>query len=352
MAPTPGIDPKKAKQDLALNKTALQKALAKDKDGNPRRIFFAFAPGKAGPEHLLRLDHRRKGQALMQEIAKAHKDRKQMCYGTATVVKEGGQTLLMISYVKKLPGAERKMQDALKLMRLPHKVKLETEDEVSDKDIPIGDDDEDQDQDQDQDQDAAQEAQGDDADDDAQASDDNDGDNASQQAAGDDDAGDQEDESEDDQDGDAAEAPAAASKSAPMSAAKLAQLGEAPKIWHQTRTVASNNIEKLRAAIKKEYSSEAPDVISEIDKGMKQLDRITQRLDHRLAEQLDKAHKAADEGARKAEIAKAKAILVEHIKYISSEPLLADIDSNPFGVETNLKKLYTASLTHMAKVIS
>jgi hypothetical protein len=82
------------------------------------------------------------------------------------------------------------------------------------------------------------------------------------------------------------------------------------------------------------------------------MDRIMTRLDHKLAEQIDKAHKAKDEAARKAELAKAQNILKEHIKYVQSEPLIAHIDSNPFGVQTNLKKTLMMSFTHVAKVIS
>jgi hypothetical protein len=138
----------------------------------------------------------------------------------------------------------------------------------------------------------------------------------------------------------------------PAAAAKLAAIGAAPKVWHQTRGVMTKSIENLRAAIKKEYASEAPELNAEIDKGIAQMDRIMARLDHKLAEQIDKAHKAKDEATRKAELAKAQNILKEHIKYVQSEPLIAHIDSNPFGVQTNLKKTLMMSFTHVAKVIS
>jgi len=51
-------------------------------------------------------------------------------------------------------------------------------------------------------------------------------------------------------------------------------------------------------------------------------------------------------------MANAKAILSDYIKYVKSEPMIAHMDANPFGVDTNLKKVLTDSLTHVAQVIS
>ena len=82
------------------------------------------------------------------------------------------------------------------------------------------------------------------------------------------------------------------------------------------------------------------------------MNRIMDRLDHRLADQMELAHKAKDETSRKAELAKCKTILAEHIKYIQSEPLIAHIDSNPFGVKTDLKPTLMAVIPHFAKIVS
>jgi len=174
---------------------------------------------------------------------------------------------------------------------------------------------------------------------------------ASAGAGDEDDQGQDEEEDEEDAPAPAAAAAAAAKPAAPP-AAKLAALQQAPQVWTQTRTVMSKNVQQLSDAIRKEYASQPPEVLADIEKGMAKMSQVTARFDHRLAEAMDKAHKAKDETARKAELAKAKAILTEHIKYVQSEPMIAHIDANPFGVETNLKKVLTASLTHMAKVIS
>jgi hypothetical protein len=366
------IDPKLAKKNAAQIKTALQKVSGKKKDGKPVRVFFAFAPGKDAKDHILKVDVRKKGQALVSEILKTNKERKQICFGMASADKADGKLVMYISYVKKLSGGERKMQEALKAMMLPYAVKLESEDEISDADVATLDEDEEEDTSDDDadDADTPQQAQADDDDDSAaageQAQADDDGDSAAAEEQADDEDADADDEDADaddedadadDEDADAEEQPAAAAsapaaKSAtPAAAAKLKALGAAPQVWTQTRSVMSKSIDQLTAAIRKEYSSEHPDVLADIEKGMAKMSEVTARFDHRLAEAMDKAHKAKDEAARKAQLASAKAILTEHIKYVQSEPMIAHIDSNPFGVQTNLKKLLTASLTHMAKVI-
>lgn len=346
----PALDPKKAKANLAIVKMALRKAALKGRDGNTLRVGFAFAPGKDKNDHLLFVDPRKTARQLLAEIQKAHKDRKALCCGTATVIKEGGKNTLSIIYVKKLPGAERKMQEALKAMTLQYLVKLEKEDE--DEDVAeiaeeaaeaieeaLGGEDEDA-------GDEGRSAGREDEDDEEH------GVRQQGKAARADDEEDDEDEDEDEDEETESAASAKAPSPSPAAAAKVAQLGAAPQVWHQTRGVVSKSIDNLRSAIKQEYADQAPELLAEIEKNMAQFNRITERLDHRLAEALERAHKAKDEAARRAELVKAKAIVAEHIKYIQSEPLIAHIDANPFGVQTNVKKVLTASLTHMAKVIS
>ena len=76
-----------------------------------------------------------------------------------------------------------------------------------------------------------------------------------------------------------------------------------------------------------------------------------EKLDDKLAHSLAKAHAAKDPAARAAELKTSKVILADYIKYVKSETMIAHIDSNPFGVQTNLKKVLTDSLMHMAQSI-
>ena len=139
----------------------------------------------------------------------------------------------------------------------------------------------------------------------------------------------------------------------PIAPPKLGKpvLEKASAVWHGTRGILDTNIKELKKAIRQEYSDEHPDLLAEIDKRMARLDVVLEKLDHRLADSLAKAHAAQDAAVRKTEMANAKAILSDYIKYVKSEPMIAHMDANPFGVETNLKKVLTDSLTHVAQVI-
>jgi peptidoglycan hydrolase-like protein with peptidoglycan-binding domain len=139
----------------------------------------------------------------------------------------------------------------------------------------------------------------------------------------------------------------------PVAPPKLGKpaLAKAPEVWHSTRDVLDKNISELKKAVRAQYANEHPDLLKEIDENMEKLDAIMDKLDHKLADSLTKAQAAADEAARKAELKTSKTILADYIKYVKSEPLIAHIDANPFGVATNLKKVLTDSLTHMAQSI-
>ena len=128
-------------------------------------------------------------------------------------------------------------------------------------------------------------------------------------------------------------------------------LEKAPEVWHNTRNIIETNIEELKKAVKSEYADSHPDLLKQIEEGIKKLDTILESLDHRLADSLAKAHNAGGEAAKKAELKNSKAIMIEHLKFVKSEPLIAHIDSNPFGVSVNLKKILTDTLTNMAESI-
>ncbi len=80
--------------------------------------------------------------------------------------------------------------------------------------------------------------------------------------------------------------------------------------------------------------------------------RILAKLDTRLADTLDRANTAPDNGTRNDEIERAKAILAEYLSFVRDEPLIDHVDGNPFGVATHVRKVITDSLTHMGKSIA
>jgi len=85
---------------------------------------------------------------------------------------------------------------------------------------------------------------------------------------------------------------------------------------------------------------------------VQRVDVILEKLDARLAQTLERAGATKDAAKRKAEIAGAKTILADYIAFVKSEPLIDHIDKNPFGVNAQVRKVITDSLTHMIKSIA
>ena len=341
------LDQAMKKKKHAATKMALRAAATLTKNGEPRWVGFAFSPGKTKADHIFFADIRKKGTELMKELKRLEPGRKDLCWGVATVSNDG-KKVMKLKYIKKLAGAEKKVQDALGEAKLRHLVKphKKSDDEAAADEAEalaledaIDPNAEDVD-------DAA-----DDLDDiplnltarDAGIEDDEDED------VEDDDDDEDYDESGEEEDEQVPGAPDAAER---KWAAKLGTIQQAPQVWKSTRALMTSSLEKLKGAIKAEYGNEAPALLAEVEKSMSKIDDVLAKLDHRLSDTLESAHKASDVAARNAEIKKAKELLKEHIAYIQTEPLIAHIDSNPFGVQTNLKALLTKSLTHVAKVVS
>jgi hypothetical protein len=129
------------------------------------------------------------------------------------------------------------------------------------------------------------------------------------------------------------------------------ELVRAPDAWQRTQRDIAAGVEQLKKAIRTEFAEEAPDLIAEIDQKLEQLDGILDNLDDRLSEALRKANAAANPSARANELGNARTILARYIGYVGSEPLIAGIDANPFGVQINLKRKLTDALTRMAVAI-
>ena len=163
------------------------------------------------------------------------------------------------------------------------------------------------------------------------------------------------DESADANDGQRASSAAGAAKPAPqvVPPPELGQatLERAPEVWHSTRAVLDSNINALKEAIKNEFAGESPALLAGIEQTVAKLDVVLNRLDHKLADSLAKAHAAKDAAACKAELQNSKVILADYINYVKTEPLIAHIDANPLGIQVDLKRVLTASLMHMAQAI-
>jgi hypothetical protein len=133
--------------------------------------------------------------------------------------------------------------------------------------------------------------------------------------------------------------------------AKQAALQSSPQIWQDTISSMASGIGQLKDAIRKDFADEAPEVVADIEKNLARIDQVTQRFDRTLADLLQSAAAASDDAARKAALAKARSVMTDHIKYAASEPLIALIDDNPFGVSPGIKQTLVAKLTQLSALV-
>jgi hypothetical protein len=139
--------------------------------------------------------------------------------------------------------------------------------------------------------------------------------------------------------------------SVPVATSKPERLAQAAASWRQTHRQADERIESLKSAIKAHYAEAHPALLQEIENGAARLDGVLDNVDRRLADVLADAGKADDDSARKVQLRNAKALLTEYITYVKSEPLIAHMDANPFGVKMGLRALLATGLTEAAKAI-
>jgi hypothetical protein len=119
--------------------------------------------------------------------------------------------------------------------------------------------------------------------------------------------------------------------------------------WLATRQKVQGEIEKLRgqlvtafpglnleAQLDAEYTQFVAPVLSELDES--------------LADKLDEAGNAADPAIRSPRVAEAKAIMQRYTSFLSSTPVIAALDENPF-VPLAIRPTLSAALTTLAAAV-
>jgi hypothetical protein len=130
-----------------------------------------------------------------------------------------------------------------------------------------------------------------------------------------------------------------------------ATLDKGAFVWHSTREILNKNIEELKKGVRAHYGTEHPEIFTAIDQSMGKLNKVVDKLDTRLADALDAAYKAPSDAARVPELKKAEGIMKEYLDYVKEEPLIDQMDDNPFGVKTSLKKVITDALKHLSELL-
>jgi hypothetical protein len=128
-------------------------------------------------------------------------------------------------------------------------------------------------------------------------------------------------------------------------------LAQAPEHWHKTLQTVEASINQLKAAARKEFAKEGPDILAEVEQTIARFDGVLASIDRSLADSLAKAHAAKDAAARNAELKKARDILGNFITHVTSDQLIAHIDDNPWGIKTNLRLTLSESLKHLGQTL-
>jgi hypothetical protein len=139
----------------------------------------------------------------------------------------------------------------------------------------------------------------------------------------------------------------------PVAPPKLGKgtLDGAPAAWRGMHGILSKNVGELKKAVRSEYASEHPTLVKDIDEALKKLDSVLEKIGPELSDLFAQANAAKDPTERKAKLQNCKAMVAKHITYVKSEPLIAHIDKNPFGVATNFQRILTDHLVHVAQAI-
>lgn len=145
--------------------------------------------------------------------------------------------------------------------------------------------------------------------------------------------------------------PPAAPADAPDRRRAALQLAQAASDWRGVHRLADARVEALKTAIQAHYAGAHPALLDEIENGMARIDAVLDNVDHRLADVLADAARAKDDAAHQAAVKSAKALLAQYVAYVKGEPLIAHMDSNPFGVKTGLRPLLAAGLADAIKAI-
>lgn len=125
------------------------------------------------------------------------------------------------------------------------------------------------------------------------------------------------------------------------SAALVKTFTQVGAAWAKTRDIVQKDLKKLQKAILIEFK-DVPGV-KKLVGSVKQLDSVLDRLDDRLTKKLDEAAKSRDMTEASERRKEANKLIEDYLKYVNRDPLVKNIDKNPF-VKLSVQKVLSSSL--------
>jgi hypothetical protein len=134
-----------------------------------------------------------------------------------------------------------------------------------------------------------------------------------------------------------------------VGASSPAAVTKSRQIWIAARKRVEDEIEKLRAEIVATYQSDG--IASDLDARYRtRVSGILQAFDESLSEKLNEVASAVDTAQRTKLIGEARAIMARYQSYLAGEPLIADLDDNPF-VPLSIRQTVSTTLSALDKVV-
>jgi len=119
--------------------------------------------------------------------------------------------------------------------------------------------------------------------------------------------------------------------------------------WLAARKKVESDIETLRQRIIETFKDEP--IAPQLDTSYKtKVAPVLATLDESLADTLDAATNATDPAQRTKLVADAKAIMAKYAQYLTSEPLIKDLDENPF-VPLSIRATVGGTISTLSKAI-
>jgi hypothetical protein len=124
-------------------------------------------------------------------------------------------------------------------------------------------------------------------------------------------------------------APETTASTGAADAALAAKQQVSARTWVTAVISVKAEVEKLKAEVLKTYQGQQ--VAAEIDKAFtSKVQPVLDSLNAAAAQKLNEASKATDAATQAKLASEARAILAGYVKFVTSEPLIKDLDDNPF----------------------
>ena len=117
---------------------------------------------------------------------------------------------------------------------------------------------------------------------------------------------------------------------------------QARLVWAATRARIQAELKTLESAVLEHYAGQA--ALPEIKRSVRKLDGVMELFDDSLSDALDQALKAEDGGGKQQLHDEVCAILDRYQRYLTTEPIVTALDSNPF-VPIKVQATLSASLS-------